>query len=100
MKAEKLGVIADDLTGALDTGVQFSKWGLSSLFSLKGSVYGEVACVIMNTDSRAVSADIAADRAWRAACLLRGRMLYKKIDSTLRGNLGLEIIGRYASVER
>lgn len=92
MKAEKLGIIADDLTGSLDTGVQFSKWGLSSLVGLKDSALVDVACVIMNTDSRAVSADAAADKAWRAACLLRGRLVYKKIDSTLRGNLGPEIL--------
>ena len=89
--AKSLGIIADDLTGSLDTGVQFSKWGLTSLVSLRGSPPPEMACVIMNTDSRAVPPDVAAERVERAARLLRGRLVYKKIDSTLRGNLGAEM---------
>ena len=89
--AQNLGIIADDLTGSLDTGVQFSKWGLTSLVSLRGHPAPETACVIMNTDSRAVPPDVAAERVGRAARLLRGRLVYKKIDSTLRGNLGAEI---------
>jgi len=91
VKAQRLGVIADDLTGALDTGVQFSKRGLASLVGLKDSAPSDVACMILNTDSRAVSADVAAARASCAARLLHGRLVYKKIDSTLRGNLGPEI---------
>ena len=92
VKAEKLGIVADDLTGSLDTGVQFSKWGLSSLVSLRDLAPLDVACVIMNTDSRVASPDMAADKAWHAARLLLGRLVYKKIDSTLRGNLGAEIL--------
>ncbi len=92
MKAEQLGIVADDLTGALDTGVQFSKWGLSSLVSLKESVPAAATCLIVNTDSRAIPPGDAAEKARRAAQLLRGRLVYKKIDSTLRGNLGAEIL--------
>lgn len=86
-----LGIIADDLTGSLDTGVQFSKWGLACSVSLKDTPLSEESCVIINTDSRAVSPGVAARRVQRAARLLRGRKVYKKIDSTLRGNLGVEI---------
>lgn len=86
-----LGIIADDLTGSLDTGVQFSKWGLACSVSLKGVPPPQDACVIINTDSRAVSPGVAAERVRHAARLLRGRQIYKKIDSTLRGNLGVEI---------
>lgn len=92
MKAEKLGIIADDLTGALDTGVQFSKWGVPSLVGLKEFAPAETTCLILNTDSRAIPARDAAEKACRAAQLLRGRLVYKKIDSTLRGNLGAEIL--------
>jgi len=89
--AKSLGIIADDLTGSLDTGVQFSKWGLTSWVSLRGSPPADMACVIMNTQSRAIPPNVAAGRVERAARLLRGRLVYKKIDSTLRGNLGAEI---------
>ena len=87
-----LGIIADDLTGSLDTGVQFSKRGVSSLVGLRDSALPDVTCVIMNTDSRTMPPDTAARKVNEAAALLRDRVVYKKIDSTLRGNLGAELL--------
>ena len=92
MKAGKLGVIADDLTGSLDTGVQFGKWGLTSLVLLAGDPSPDVDCVVINTDSRAGSAEAARAAVKRAARVLRGRFVYKKIDSTLRGHIGVEVL--------
>jgi D-threonate/D-erythronate kinase len=92
MTEKSLGIIADDLTGALDTGVQFSKWGLDSVVTLTDSFQSHVACIVINTDSRALLAREAEERVRRAARLLRGRLVYKKIDSTLRGNVGAELV--------
>ncbi|MFE8046567.1 D-threonate kinase [Brenneria goodwinii] len=90
-------VVADDFTGANDTGVGLSLNGalVSVIFDvgkLSAGLPGNA--VVINTDSRAVSAEIAAQRtagaieAWRAA---GGKgWVFKKIDSTLRGNLGAE----------
>jgi len=94
----RLGVIADDLTGANDTGVQFARHGARTLVPLDWhdlSTLGRGADVIvLNTNSRAVPPDVAARRARVAAEALRKarvEAIYKKIDSTFRGNVGAEL---------
>ena len=47
--------------------------------------------VAVSTESRHVSAAIAAEKAWMAARAITPRLVYKKIDSTLRGNVGAEL---------
>ncbi|MHA2055245.1 MAG: four-carbon acid sugar kinase family protein, partial [Candidatus Hodarchaeales archaeon] len=52
----RIAVIADDLTGALDTGVQFSKWGLNVkivpiLENIESLTHGPDVLVV-NTNSR------------------------------------------------
>lgn len=93
-----LAIIADDLTGANDTGVQFAKYGLRThvVISAAGSsiLPDDADVIVMNTDSRGLNPQSAYDRVAQAACLLRSSsipVIYKKIDSTLRGNLGAEI---------
>lgn len=93
-------LIADDLTGGADTGAQFAKRGLSTLLiSLKGglnidfSQYPERDVLVINTDSRGLS----PGKAFSTVSSLLGSydrelfpIVYKKIDSTLRGNIGYE----------
>jgi uncharacterized protein YgbK (DUF1537 family) len=83
-------IIADDLTGAADTAIAF---GAPAYVSL-GSVTAAGEIVAIDTDSRAVSPEIAAERVYaaaREAFRLGTRHLYKKMDSTLRGNAGAEL---------
>jgi uncharacterized protein YgbK (DUF1537 family) len=94
----RLGVIADDLTGANDTGVQFARRGARTLVSLDwhnlGSLARSADVLVLNTNSRAVPARAAAQRARVAAEALRRagvEAVYKKIDSTFRGNVGQEL---------
>ncbi len=89
----KLGIVADDLTGAMDTGVQFAKGGLHSVVMLGDGALPEADMVVISTDSRDIPAEEAYRRAREAGQRLQGRALYKKLDSTLRGNLGPEIEG-------
>ena len=89
----ELGIIADDLTGAMDTGVQFAKEGLHTVVMLGDGELPPVEMVVVSTDSRDLPAPEAYRRAREAAQRLGGRTLYKKIDSTLRGNLGAELEG-------
>jgi len=100
----KLVVIADDLTGANDTGVQFSKFGLQTIVLL-GSESKEVLLsnadiLVLDTDSRAESSSIARERVTKA-CKIVEKLgiphLYKKVDSTLRGNLRAEISAAYTA---
>lgn len=89
----RLGIVADDLTGAVDTGAQFAKWGLSTLVMLCDEDPPRADMVVASTDSRDLPADQARQRARAAVARLEGRLIYKKMDSTLRGNLGPELEG-------
>jgi uncharacterized protein YgbK (DUF1537 family) len=94
----KLGVIADDITGANDTAVQFAKHNISSFVKIdfekieSGQETAEV--VVVDTDSRDISAAEAYHKVTAACKALQNsgvKAVYKKVDSTLRGNLGAEI---------
>lgn len=95
----RLGIVADDLTGAVDTGVQFARWGLHTLVMLENSQVSDAEVVVVTTNSRDEPAGEAYRRARDAARLLAGRLPYKKIDSTLRGNLGPELDGLLDGLE-
>ncbi|MCW4115553.1 hypothetical protein NPA31_011325 [Aurantimonas sp. MSK8Z-1] len=89
-------VLADDLTGANDSGLHFAAHGLRTrVFVDPGSSIGSADCdvVILDCESRGMEADgaRAAVRAAHAAFAPGASHLYKKIDSTLRGNVGAEI---------
>jgi uncharacterized protein YgbK (DUF1537 family) len=92
----RLGLMADDLTGACDTGVQFAQRGLSSLvlLDLETQEHALTDLIILTTRSRDLTPDLARARVQEACQLLireQREIIYKKIDSTLRGNLGAEI---------
>ncbi|HEX2924621.1 MAG TPA: four-carbon acid sugar kinase family protein, partial [Chloroflexota bacterium] len=89
----QLGIVADDLTGAMDTGVQSAKAGLRAVVMLGNGELPPAEMVVISTDSRDEPAEVAYRHAREAAGRLAGRLVYKKMDSTLRGNLGAEIDG-------
>ncbi len=86
-------MVADDLTGAMDSGVQLAKWGLQTLVVLTSQDLPEADAVVVSTDSRGASPEEAYRRAVDAAKRLHGRSLYKKMDSAMRGNVGAELDG-------
>ncbi len=94
----KVGIIADDYTGAADTGVQFAKKGLKTTIirDLRGlnEAARRVDVLVFDTESRGDPPAVAAEKV-RVACkafkTTGVEWLYKKIDSTLRGNLGAEL---------
>jgi uncharacterized protein YgbK (DUF1537 family) len=91
-------VIADDLTGANATGVLIKKLNYSSYTvmnteRLELSKLSQSDCILYPTDSRAVDPQIAYNRVYNVAKLLKSddvKVYSKRIDSTLRGNLGSE----------
>lgn len=94
----QMGIIADDLTGASDSGVQFARIGLETnvIFDLEHATVESAASdvVVIETDSRSLPAAEAYENVRAAANYLQEagfRHIYKKVDSTLRGNLGVEI---------
>jgi len=90
-------VIADDFTGANDAGSGLAQAGarVHVLFGTAVPLPDDAADVlVISTDSRAVSASQATERVAQVvqhfAAQLQQGWLFKKIDSTLRGNVGAE----------
>lgn len=93
-------IIADDLTGANDSGVQLALRGLTTsvLFKLDVHAVRGQDGIVLNTDSRSCSLAEAYERVVEAAQFLRkfpAKLIYKKIDSMLRGNIGAELDAMY-----
>ena len=92
------GIIADDLTGALDSGLQLFRKGLEVTVFFPGAdlQFPEdlSGILVLDTESRNEGPDEAAERVKQAVSILKARripVIYKKVDSTLRGNPGAEI---------
>jgi uncharacterized protein YgbK (DUF1537 family) len=99
-----VAIIADDLTGAADTGVQLARSGYRTAIAFRG---GEIPpaedldAVAVDTDSRSLPADFAAKRVVEAGhAVCEARIVYKKIDSTLRGPIGAELAPAFPSTGR
>lgn len=93
----RIGVLADDLTGAFDTGVQFRNWGLSVevlIGDFKDASKLSCDVVVVDTESRLLNRNDAYRRvrvATERLMQLGVERVYKKVDSTLRGNIGAEL---------
>lgn len=95
----KLLVIADDFTGALDTGVQFSKQGPKTFVSteikvLDDIILEDVEVLVLNTESRHLSFEKAYEDTKKIIKEAKKRhipYIYKKVDSALRGNVSAEM---------
>ena len=91
----RIAIIADDLTSAADVGVQFARRGYATTVRpLHGPLSPEHADVVaVNTDSRAQSPTEAERRTRRAARQFSPfrHIIYKAVDSTLRGHLAVEV---------
>ncbi len=106
MSAMMAGIQADDLTGACDTAAPFAVRGLETLVIVQGdgpaSAHGVSADVLaIDTETREHGPEVARERACRAGAVLRAgapSVLYKKVDSTLRGQIAAEIDGMLEGV--
>ncbi|UOQ94553.1 four-carbon acid sugar kinase family protein [Halobacillus shinanisalinarum] len=92
----KFGIIADDLTGANDSGVQLKEKGLetSVFFQIPDQDQKLDETIVIDTDSRALSKDQAYQTTKKSAQFLFEtgyQHIYKKMDSTLRGYIGVEL---------
>jgi len=92
-------LIADDLTGACDAAVHFARRGYRTHVRLD-SHGEEVSVLAISAESRHLSAAELRRVMDELAQLLpvdQARILFKKIDSTLRGNVGAEIAAAVAA---
>ena len=92
----ELLIIADDFTGALDTGAQFSSRGIDTFvveidhFQVE-KVPKDTQVLVVDSRTRHASAEEAYDRIAKIVGTgqqLGIRLLYIKVDSTMRGNIG------------
>src|SRR5829696_6365168 len=91
----RVAIIADDLTGAADTGVQLARAGYRTAVAFRDAPIPpaeDLDAVALDTDSRAMPAGFAAKRVMEAGHTVRhARIVYKKLDSTLRGPIAAEL---------
>ena len=94
-----VGLVADDLTGAADSAVQFARDGWTSRLVLGAGGAplggpGSVTAVVTDSralpegEARAVTADAVRDLAEHGA-----ELVFVKIDSTMRGSVAAQVAG-------
>lgn len=92
-------IIADDFTGALDTGVQFADAGteVSVVTDVEYDFHWcekDLQVLVMNTDTRHMEEKKAYDMIYKIVKRAENcgvTHIYKKTDSALRGNVGSEL---------
>lgn len=95
----KLLIIADDFTGALDTGVQFAAAGIRVKVMTKAdcdlkSIPSEIRVLVLDAETRHLDAGAAYAAVYRTVRRAREAgvpHILKKTDSALRGNVGAEL---------
>ena len=93
VRADSMFILADDLSGAADCAVGGVRAGLSSVVLLDDSACEPAQVIAIDADSRHRSPPVsrAVNAAlWRSHSA-PGRLFYKKIDSTLRGNFATDM---------
>lgn len=101
-------IIADDLTGANDTALQFFKKGCSSKividYDYDYSGMDNVDVWSISTESRNAEKETAFNCITKISEKLKEHLeienYYKKIDSTLRGNVGIEIFAMLETLQK
>ncbi len=100
LKSKTIGIIADDLTGANDTALQFHLKGCNIQilldYSIEPSRISNTQAWSISTETRNEKPDkaaqITAETTERLINTFNAEYIYKKIDSTLRGNIAVEIL--------
>lgn len=95
----KLAIIADDLTGACDSGIKLKNLGAATTVIVDVDRCGELPCgenrvISVSTNTRSACVETAADEVSRIVSMLKRegvQSFYKKVDSVLRGNTGCEV---------
>lgn len=100
-----VGIFADDLTGALDAAAPFAARGFSTVVSSTAELpigANRAEVISVNLGTRHSSSSEIAVRTSRIVELLTGlgvKILLNKVDSTLRGNPGVELVAALKSLD-
>ncbi len=105
--SNNIGIIADDLTGADDTALQFHLRGANTQILLDYSFMPEnkanTQVWAIPTETRNTDAHTAYEKVKQAAKILSEDLnveyFYKKIDSTIRGHIAVEALGVLDALE-
>lgn len=92
-------VIADDITGALDTGVKFASGGaqvrvITDYNYTFNQTDNQIQVLVMDAETRHLSGEKAYERVYQIVKRAKAAdipYIYKKTDSALRGNIGSEL---------
>lgn len=106
INSDIVGIIADDLTGANDTALQFHLKGANTqillndeveLLNIKGTQTWAIA-----TETRNIEPQIAYDKVFKTTSSILEKInpdyFYKKIDSTIRGNIAVEVLAALSAL--
>lgn len=100
----RVAIIADDLTGAADSGVQLAHSGYRTGVAFCNTAVPpaeDLDAVALDTGSRTLPTGCATKRVSEAGRLVReARIVYKKIDSTLRGPIAAELVAALEATRR
>jgi uncharacterized protein YgbK (DUF1537 family) len=96
-----IGILADDLTSAADGAGPFVERGVRAVVGRRRLPLHDAAIVAVDSGSRSVPASQAVRRVSELAEQLASRdVLYKTVDSTLRGHVTAELEAAYAASGR
>ncbi|WP_167768610.1 four-carbon acid sugar kinase family protein [Haloarcula amylovorans] len=86
-------VVADDLTGSCDAGHEFARrdYDTNVVLSAQPDTTTSGDVVVYNTESRYVEPNVAAERVRAIFENTDPEAAFKKVDSTLRGNVRVEV---------
>lgn len=105
--SNSIGILADDLTGANDTALQFFMKGSNTEIILDVDALNEnhlnVETWAICNETRNIEPEDAGKIVYEATNLLKEKFgieyFYKKIDSTLRGNIAVETLAMLEATE-
>lgn len=97
----RIGIVADDLTGATTVGALIAREGIEATVLFEHKTVSEKAdgkdeVLVISTDSRPMAPEVAFERVRRTTAQLLelgATQFSKRIDTTCRGNIGPEVEG-------
>ena len=98
--SNNIGIVADDLTGADDTALQFHLRGANTQILLDYNIFPEnkanTQVWAVPTETRNVESAVAYEKVMQATKMMAENLnveyFYKKMDSTIRGNIAVETL--------
>lgn len=107
INSNTVGIIADDLTGANDTALQFKLNGAVTNILLTTDIEPKIDSTpqtwAISTESRNIKQSNSFEKVQHATKFLKEKInpdfFYKKIDSTIRGNIAVEVLSMLETLE-